>query len=380
MKSNFLLVFACSLFLILLGCKQINEKNSTPFSASANSVRYAKGLEIYKYEGYSVMKITKPWPEATTGFTYVLKEKNGIVPDSLNKFPVISVPIQSIVVTSTTHIPSLEMLGIENTLVGFPSTNFISSVKTRKRIDDGKVREVGINESLNTEILIDMKPDVIVSFGINNSNPTIDNLQKSGLNVLINADWTEQSPLGKAEWIKFFGALYGLEAKANALFSKIENNYKNALALAEKTTQKPTVLSGAMFQDQWYVPQGESWVSVFLKDAQSDYLWKETKGFGSLSLPFETILDKAQNATFWIAPGDFSSLKQMSDSNPHYSEFSSFKNKKVYSYAINKGAKGGIVYFELASARPDLVLKDLIKIFHPELLPNYKPFFFQKLE
>ena len=380
MKSNFLLVFACSLFLILLGCKQINEKNSAPFSASANSVKYAKGLEIYKYDGYSVMKITKPWPEATTGFTYILKEKNGIIPDSLKQFTVISVPIQSIVVTSTTHIPSLEMLNVENTLVGFPSTNFISSAKTRKRIDAGKVREVGNNESLNTEILIDMKPDVIVSFGINNSIPTIDNLQKSGLNVLINGDWTEQSPLGKAEWIKFFGALYGLDAKANALFTTIENNYKNALVLTEKTTQKPTVLSGAMFQDQWYVPQGESWVSVFLKDAKSNYLWKETKGFGSLSLPFETILDKAQNATFWIAPGDFSSLKQMSDSNPHYAEFSSFKNKKVYSYAINKGAKGGIVYFELASARPDLVLKDLIKIFHPELLPNYKPFFFQKLE
>jgi iron complex transport system substrate-binding protein len=363
-----------------LGCKQINEKNSTPFSASANSVKYAKGLEIYKYDGYSIMKITKPWPEATTGFTYILKEKNGIIPDSLKQFTVISVPIQSIVVTSTTHIPSLEMLNVENTLVGFPSTNFISSAKTRKRIDAGKVREVGNNESLNTEILIDMKPDVIVSFGINNSNPTIDNLQKSGLNVLINGDWTEQSPLGKAEWIKFFGALYGLDAKANALFTTIENNYKNALVLIEKTTQKPTVLSGAMFQDQWYVPQGESWVSVFLKDAQSNYLWKETKGFGSLSLPFETILDKAQDATFWIAPGDFSSLKQMSDSNPHYAEFSSFKNKKVYSYAINKGAKGGIVYFELASARPDLVLKDLIKIFHPELLPNYKPFFFQKLE
>ena len=380
MKSNFLLVLACSVLLFLLGCKQINEKNSAPFSASANSVKYAKGLEIYKYDGYSVMKITKPWPEATTGFTYILKEKNGIIPDSLKQFTVISVPIQSIVVTSTTHIPSLEMLNVENTLVGFPSTNFISSAKTRKRIDAGKVREVGNNESLNTEILIDMKPDVIVSFGINNSNPTIDNLQKSGLNVLINGDWTEQSPLGKAEWIKFFGALYGLDAKANALFTTIENNYKNALALAEKTTQKPTVLSGAMFQDQWYVPQGESWVSVFLKDAKSNYLWKDSKGFGSLSLPFETILDKAQNATFWIAPGDFSSLKQMSDSNPHYAEFSSFKNKKVYSYAINKGAKGGIVYFELASARPDLVLKDLIKIFHPELLPNYKPFFFQKLE
>jgi len=99
-----------------------------------------------------------------------------------------------------------------------------------------------------------------------------------------------------------------------------------------------------------------------------------------LSLPFEVVLEKAQKAEFWIAPGDFSSLKQMSDSNPHYAQFNSFKNKKVYSYALNKGAKGGILYFEWSPTRPDWVLKDLIKIFHPELLPNHKLFFFQKLK
>ena len=326
------------------------------------------------------MKVTKPWPDATTEFTYILKEKYGVVPDSSKQYPVIPVPIQSIVVTSTTHIPALEMLGVENTLIGFPSTNFISSSKTRKLIDAGKIREVGVNESLNTEVLIDMKPDAIVTFGINNNNSTIDNLKKSGLNVLINGDWTEQSPLGKAEWIKFFGALYNLDTKANSLFTSIETNYNNALALANKKTTQPTVLSGAIYQDQWYVPQGESWVSLFLRDAKANYLWKETKGFGSLSLPFEKVFEKGKNAEFWIAPGDFSSLKQMSESSSHYTEFDSFKNKKVYSYAVNKGPKGGIVYFELASARPDLVLKDLIKIFHPELLPNYNPFFFKKLE
>jgi len=356
----------------------VNEK--TKISVVASSVKYAKGLELYRYKGFSVMKITKPWPEATKGFTYILKEKNGIVPDSLKEFTVISIPIQSIVVTSTTHIPALEMLGVENTLIGFPSTNYISSAKTRKRIDAGKVREAGVNESLNTEILIDMKPDAIVTFGINNNNSTIDNLKKSGLNVLINGDWTEQSPLGKAEWIKFFGALYNLNTKANTIFKSIENNYLDALDLTQKTSEKPTVLSGAMYQDQWYVPQGESWVSLFLKDAKSNYLWRESKGFGSLSLPFEKVFEKGQNAEFWIAPGDFSSLKQLLESNAQYSEFASFKNKKVYSYALNKGPKGGIVYFELAAARPDLVLKDLIKIFHPELLPTYSPFFFKKLE
>ncbi len=380
MKSNFLYSFAIFSLFFIFGCKQSDKEKSTKISTVINSIKYAKGLELYKYKGFRIMKVTKPWPEATTEFIYILKEKGFVVPDSLKQFPIISIPLQSIVTTSTTHIPALEMLGVENTLIGFPSTNFISSSKTRKRIDAGKVHEVGVNERLNTEILINLKPDAIVTFGINNNNSTIDNLKKSGLSVLINGDWTEQSPLGKAEWIKFFGALYNLDDVANSIFKSIEQNYTTALDLAKKTTSIPTVLSGAMYQDQWYVPQGESWASLFLKDAKANYLWNKTKGIGSLSLPFEKVFEKGQNAEFWIAPGDYSSLKEMSESNSHYTEFASFKNKKVYSYAVNKGPKGGIIYFELASARPDLVLKDLIKIFHSELLPNYKPFFFKKLE
>lgn len=366
-------------FFLFIQCKKESQQEAE-IQSPANEIHYAKGLEIYKHNGFTIVKITSPWPNAKEQFTYILQEKNGIIPDSLKQFTAILVPIQSIVVTSTTHIPALELLGVENTLVGFPNTDYISSVKTRKLIATGKVREVGTNETLNTEVLIDMNPDVIVSFGLNNSNPTLDNLKKSGLKVMLNGDWTEQSPLGKAEWIKFFGALYGLDSKANTLFSAIEKEYKNTLALAQKATRKPTVLSGAMFQEQWYVPQGESWASLFLKDAKANYLWADSKGTGSLSLPFETILEKAQEAEYWISPGDFSSLQQMSESNPHYKQFDAFQNKKVYSYAINKGAKGGIVYFEWSPTRPDWVLKDLIKIFHPELLPDHKLFFFQKLE
>ena len=380
MKSIFLRIVLSLLLLPFFGCKQNNTISGDTMAFSKNSIQYAKGLKIYKHLGFSIVKITNPWPEAKEGFTYILQEKNGIVPDSLKQFPTISIPIQSIVVTSTTHIPALELLGVENTLVGFPDTAYISSVKTRRLIDAGKVREVGVNENLNTEVLIDMKPDVIVGFGLNNSNPTLDNLQKSGLKVMLNGDWTEQSPLGKAEWIKFFGALYGLDSKANTLFSNIEKEYNSTLALAKKATTKPTVLSGAMYQKIWYIPQGESWVSLFLKDARSNYLWSKTKGIGSLALPFEVILEKAKDADFWIAPGDYSSLKQMSESNPHYNQFDSFKNKKVYSYAVNKGEKGGILYFEWSPTRPDWVLKDLIKIFHPELLPHHKLFFFTKLE
>ena len=207
MKFSLLRITLFLLVISFFGCKQNNAVSKETAVSSANSIHYAKGLEIYKQQGFSILKITNPWPEAKESFTYILQEKNGIIPDSLKQFPLIQIPLKSIVVTSTTHIPALELLGVENTLVGFPNTDYISSEKTRKRIDTGKVREVGVNENLNTEVLIDMKPDAIVSFGLNNSNPTLDNLQKSGLKVLLNGDWTEQSPLGKAEWIKFFGAL-----------------------------------------------------------------------------------------------------------------------------------------------------------------------------
>lgn len=204
-------------------------------------------------------------------------------------------------------------------------------------------------------------------------------LKDSGLTVLYNGDWTEQSPLGRAEWIKFFGALYSREREADIIFKQIVKDYNDAKKIAQNTTEKPTVMAGAIFQDQWNLPQGGSWGAQFLKDANADYLWKDTDGTGSLSLSFETVLDKAENAEYWIGPNSYTSLTQMTENNPHYGQFQSFKNKKVYSFGTKRGPTGGYVYYELSATRPDLVLKDLIKIFHPELLPDYELYFFEKL-
>lgn len=362
-----------------LGCKN-PENTASTINFSENTVEYAKGFSIHPYDGYSVVKITNPWPNAGKNYTYVLRSASGIVPDSLSKFTQINVPIKSVVATSTTHIPSLEMLGVENTLVGFPQTNFISSPKVRKLIDQKKVQEIGENQTLNTEIIIDLQPDLIIGFGIDNNNPALDNLQKSGLKVLLNGDWNETTPLGKAEWIKLIAALYEKEELADSIFKNIEKDYLDTKKLAAKAKNKPTVLSGSMYESQWYLPNGESWNAQFMRDANSNYLWSETKGTGSLSLSFETVLEKAVNAQFWIGPGSFNSYQEMTESNPHYSEFDAFKNKNIYSYSSKKGSTGGVIFYELAPNRPDLVLKDFVKIFHPELLPDYELYFFEKLK
>lgn len=380
MKNIYIKFTIALLIIFCVSCKQNNAKTENISAISENSIRYAKGLSIQKYEGFSVVKVSNPWPKANKNYTYILKEKNGIVPDSLKEFTTINIPIESIVVTSTTHIPSLEMLGVENSLIGFPHLDYISSEKVRSRIDAGKIKELGTNHDMNTEIVIDIAPSVIIGYGIDNNNPILDNLQKSGLKVMLNGDWNEETPLGKAEWIKFFGALYDLDEKANTIFNKIEKDYLKTVEIAKKATTKPTILAGDMFEDKWYLPRGTSWGSQFLKEAQSQYLWQETKGTGSLSLSFETVLDKAKNADLWITSGQFSTLKEMTDANNHYAQFKAFQNKNVYSFSSKKGKTGGVLYYELAPNRPDIVLKDIVKILHPELLVGYEPFFFEKLK
>lgn len=365
--------------LTVVGCKKETKSENKAVLNAQNEIEYASSLAIYKHNGYSIVKVINPWPNAENDFTYILKEKNSVVPDSLQKYNTIQVPLQSIVVTSTTIVPYLEMLGVENKLAGFPHTDYISSPKTRKLIDNGTVKNVGQNEKLNMEQLIEMSPELIVTFGIDNNNSMIDNLTKSGLKVIIQADWMEQSPLGKAEWIKLYGALFGKEKEAKTQFDAIIKNYKQALNLVATKKPSATVLYGSMYQDQWYVAKANSWVAQFLKDSKANYLWSDVEGTGSIGLSFEKVLEKAKTANYWIATGPYKTVAELKKINPHYSQFDAFKTKQVYTFEGKIGATGGTIYYESAPSRPDLVLKDFIKIFHPELLPNYTFTFAQKL-
>lgn len=379
MLFSFHKIYFFFLVIALVSCQKNDKKEVIKKNDFINSIEYASNFSIFKKQGYSIIKVSNAWPEAKKDFTYILKEKNSIVPDSLKKYTIIPVPLQSVVVTSTTNIPFLEMIGVEKLLVGFPHTDYISSVKTRKLIDAGLVKNIGQNEKLNTEQLIELAPNLIITFGIDNNNPLIANLEKSGLKVLIQADWMEQTPLGKAEWIKLYGALFGKEKEAKILFDTIVKNYKEAVQLVAAKKSKSTVLYGSMYQNQWYVARGNSWVAQFIKDAKGNYLWADVKGTGSVSVSFEKIVEIAKYAQYWITASPFKSLAEFENSNPHYNQFDAFIKRNVYSFESKLGATGGTIYYESGPSRPDLILKDFIKIFHPEVLPNYTFTFAQKL-
>ena len=372
---SFLFYSCCS--LVLVQCQQ--PKAAEHSTKKQAIVRYASGFSIQKEPTYSLLTVRNPWPEATQTYTYVLAHKNAKVPDSLKRYPIIQVPVKRVVATSTTHLPSLALLGESHSLVGFPNLNYISSPAIRTRIEQGKVTELGNNQHMNTELVLNLKPDVIIGYGIDNKNTGLDVLQKAGLNVVYNGDWNEQSPLGKAEWIKFFGVLYGKEAEAEKQFNQIEKAYLATMELAKKATYKPTVLSGAMYQDQWYLPQGQSWAAQFIAAAGGTYLWKDSPGSGSLALPFEAVFAKAASADFWIGPAQFTSYQEMAASSAHYTQFKAYKQRKMATFSTKKGKTGGLLYYELAPNRPDLVLQDLVKILHPELLPHHPLYFFAPL-
>ncbi|WP_396603372.1 ABC transporter substrate-binding protein [Algibacter sp. R77976] len=370
--------------LVFFNCKKETKKHLQTLNKKQDIVlKYAKGFSITEYENYKILNITKPWPKAEKNYRYVLISKENAAKTSFlkNEYDGIIInPIQKIVVTSTTHIPALDLLDAEQTLIGFPGTDYISSEKIRERIDNGSIRELGKNEGLNTEVLLELNPDLVVGFGIDGNNRSLETIKKSGIPVVFNGDWVESSPLAKAEWIKFFGALYNKEKEADSIFNTIEKNYLEAKKLAKNINTKPTVLSGAMHSDIWYLPNGTSTEAQLLKDANVNYLWQDTKGVGSLKLNFESVFVKANTADIWLSPSNYSSLEALKNGNENHALFDAFKNKTIYSFNNTTGASGGVLYYELGMSRPDLVLKDLIKICHPELLKNYKPRFFKTLE
>ncbi len=378
--KNYILVFL--LLFVLSSCKRdtkANNHSQEVLPILPQHIEYASGFTIQTYDHYKRIDISSPWPDAQNTFTYILYAKGTPKPTIDFDAKFIQVPIQKLVVTSTTDIPMLEYLDIEHTLIGFPHTEYISSERTRVRIDSGKVKELGNNGHLNTELTLEIAPELIIGYSATGDTKTYDLLERTGIPVIMNGSWVEQHPLGRAEWIKFFAAFVGKEKTAEEIFVTIKEEYNKAVALAQNTTKSPTIMSGNMFKDIWHVPGGDSYMARLFKDANTQYLWENTQKTGSIALSFESVFEKAKNAEIWIGSGMATSLSELEEKNNHYRLFDAFKNKSVYSSALKTGVTGGLVYYELGPMRPDLILKDIIHIAHPELLNDYELYFFKKL-
>lgn len=365
--------------LLLAGCAGDSGSRGAGGPIASDNIRYATGFKVSSVDNAKLVEVTHPFQGAASGYRYLLVPRGEKPPAHDPGVRVIYIPLQSIVCTSTTHIPLLDYLGETDKLVGFPTTDYISSEKMRERIRAGRVTELGIDQQLNLERLAMLKPDAVMGYSMSSDYGQFRKIESLGIPVIINGEYLEQHPLGRAEWIKFMALFFGREARADSVFGAIERSYRETQALAKTHAGRPTVLSGIVYGDAWFLPGGQNNAARLFADAGFHYLWGETKSNGYLELSFESVYEKGLNADFWIGTGGYRSLDALAAADQRYQNFKAFRQKQVYNYDARIGPTGGNEFLELGYLRPDLALKDLVKISDPDLLPGYTLFFYRRL-
>ena len=379
MKARTFILFITAIIIACNG-KRSSDKEQGARSSANVAIKYAEGFTIHTQGDAKLVTVTYPFQGAKSGYEYLLVPHGKDVPPHHKNTTVIFVPVHDIVCTSTTHIPLLDYLNETDKLVGFPTTDYISSEKMRRRVDAGKVMDLGIDKGLNLERLAVLNPDVLMGYTMTGDYGQFRKIESLGIPVVINAEYLEQHPLGRAEWIKFMGLLFGKERMADSVFTVIEKNYLDSKALVKEDDKLPTVLSGIVYGDAWFLPGGQNYAARLFRDAGCQYLWADTESNGFLQLSFETVYHQGRDADLWIGTGTYKSLAELAAADRRYADFKAFRNRQVYNYDARQGATGGNEFLELGYLRPDLILRDLVRIAHPRLLPDHELYFHRKLE
>lgn len=374
-----MLLFNCFIFIMLFNGLTACEKDNKSKSVETTTTEYAKGFSLTKKGTCTEIELKEPYAQAKSSFKYLLVPKTEKVPPHDAQVQVIRTPVEKIVCTSTSHVALLDYLNETDKLVGFPSTELISSKSVRMRIDSGLVTDLGMDKEMNLELLFSLHPDLVMGYSLSGDMGNLNKVKALGIPVVINAEYLENHPLGRAEWIKYMAAFFGKEKLADSIFNNIKNEYLKNKSLVGKVSLKPTVMSGILYGDAWFLPGGNNYGAKIFQDAGYHYLWEEDSSNSFLKLSFETVLSKGEEADYWIGVGSFRSKEEMKSAEPRYALFQPFKTSHIYTYDARIGPTGGSEYLELGYSRPDLILKDLIKIAHPELLPDYELYFHKKL-
>jgi iron complex transport system substrate-binding protein len=290
------------------------------------------------------------------------------------------VPVRSVVTMSTTFLPHLEQLDEVESLVGHDALAWVYSPAVRARTEEGHITEVGSGSMVDVERTLLLKPDIIIANSYGGEWDAQPFLERAGLPVAIAGDWVEQTPLGRAEWILFTAAFYDKLDLATAIFADIEAEYLELADLTRTEEQRPSVMINAPYQGTWSVAGGGSYAAQFIADAGGDYVWADDETSGALFLDFETVFAEAGKADVWINPGVWTSLDDGRAEDGRFGEFAAFANGQVFNNNRRVSDSGGIDYFESGASNPQIVLKDLIWALHPELVPGYEPFYYQRLE
>lgn len=361
-------IFVVVTLFFFASCSDLNGTDSIKNNNAKNEISYAKTIELFEDSLGCKVHIYNPDTKITT--RYYLAKKNTNTPEN---YQFIQTPVRSIITLSGTQIGMLSELNSLDLIVGVSSKNYIYNPLVLKNIEANNIKDFGDETLISFEQIIESKAQLLMYSGFTSDFPHAEQLAKAGVICIPDYDWKEQHPLGKAEWIKFFGYLVGKEKPAKTYFDECEKAYNELKKSVATSSSKPTVFCGNLTGTSWFTPAGESYYALLLNDAGANYVYAQTKGVGSLDLSFEKVLNDNIETDYWLNPG-IASLQTILKNNGKMSYFDAVKNKKVFCYSPNMNK-----YWEMSAIQPHYVLSDLIRILHPEKSKAKHSYFYENI-
>lgn len=368
MTRQLLILLNLCLLLVLGGCAK---RTAAP---DAGDEAHAQLLKMEQGKGYLKATISDPWHGGQVLHTYVLVPADSALPAKLPEGTLVRTPIRRALVYSEVHASVMRELGGYSAIKGVCDANYYTDPQVLADVKAGKIADCGSSMSPTIERVIAMKPDAILLSPYQDA--TYGQVTKLGIPIIECADYMEYTPLGRAEWALFYGALLGKRQEAEAFYQGVRQRYNAIKAQAATAKSQPSVITEMVISGVWSVPGGRSYMAQLIKDAGGTYSWANDKSTGSLSLDFNQVLAKAQNADFWLLK--WTNINTLADLKAQYAlnaEFQAFKSKKVWVCDTGKSN-----FFARAPFHPDLLLRDFAVVLHPELFKDAKLEFYYHLD
>ncbi len=377
-KSAVLIIIIIALSVV--ACRDNIENISDRRSGNGNIV-HARGFDIHEFENYRVLEVYNPWQGARDVlFNYILLQQGQELPAIIPEGKVIRTPVRSVICLSTTHVALLDFIDETGVITGISGSEFIYNPELREKIDSKELPDIGYDMNLDYERILTLDPDIILAYGVGaEAGAWLDRLRSLGMNVIMVGEYLEGSPLAQTEWVKFIGHLFNKQDIVNEKFTKTESDYIELKRLASDVGNRPVVMSGLPWRENWFVPGGRSHFATLIDHAGGEYLWSGNTRRENFPVNIETVIEKGSAADFWINTGTATKKSEIESSDKRLVTLRPFHTDRVYNNNARLNRYGGNDYWESGIVNPQLILSDMIHILHPELLPDHKPVYYKKL-
>ncbi len=366
-------IFILQAALLLSACGQ-RQQSSTEHEQVP--LRYAVNLTCERGEGYSLWTLRNPWDTTAVLHRYALVHDSLSQPNIPSNATVIKVPVSHAGVATAVHCGLLDELGVGTAIAGVCEKQYIDLPIVTEGLANGTIADFGNGMNPNIERIMDVSPDVLLLTPFEHSGG-YGRVERLGIPIVECAEYMETSPLARAEWIRFYAELFGVEEKADSIFTAVEQNYLALKKKAQAASSRPRLLTEMLYGGQWFVPAGQSTMGIMFADAGAHYVFADRPGSGSIGLSFETVLDEAQEADLWLVKYNSESpltYSQMASDYQPYSRFEAFQQRHIFGCDLAHNH-----FYEETPFHPDRLLRDLIIILHPQLMPGEKARYYHPL-